>query len=248
MSRDVREQFGPSAAAYLESETHARGPDLARMVELAGLRDGETFVDVGAGAGHTLRAFAAAGPGRAIGIDATPQMLAAARRLLEANGLRATLVQADARALPIRDRSADVVASRLAAHHFADVARAFAEIARVLRPGGVFVLSDNYAPDDRELDRFINTLERLRDATHVREHTIGEWRGYLEEAGFTAEVADRYETTLKIDEWLTRSRTPTERAAEVRRMLAHAPPGAVAEFAIAPTTFQLKRALLVARN
>src|SRR5438067_855560 len=101
----------------------------------------------------------------AVGIDATREMLEAGRGVLErARVPGASLVQADATALPIASGSIDVVTSRLASHHFADAAGAFREIARILRPGGLFVLVDNFTPEGAEVDAFINDLERLRDA------------------------------------------------------------------------------------
>src|SRR5947199_8272561 len=103
---------------------------------------------------------------------------------LSGDGVKnALLVQADATALPIASGSADGVTSRLAAHHFADAAAAFREIARILRPGGLFVLVDNYAPDDPALQRFINGVEALRDPSHVRNHTVAGWRDLIERAG-----------------------------------------------------------------
>src|SRR5947207_9057226 len=178
----VQKQFGRAAAAYVDSSSHARGEDLDRIVALATEHGGERVVDVGTGVGHTLRRVAPSFRS-AVGVDATREMLEAGVGVLRGAGVKnALLVQADATALPIASGSADVVTSRLAAHHFADAAAAFREIARILRPGGLFVLVDNYAPDDVALDSFINELETLRDASHVRNHTVQGWRDLLERA------------------------------------------------------------------
>ncbi|TMF63708.1 MAG: class I SAM-dependent methyltransferase [Chloroflexi bacterium] len=169
----VQKQFGRTAAAYVESASHARGEDLDRIVALATEHGGERIVDVGTGVGHTLRRVAPQFRS-AVGVDATREMLEAGVGVLGRAGVtNALLVQADATALPIASRSTDVVTSRLAAHHFVDAARSFRQIARILRPGGLFVLVDNFAPDDPDLARFINEIETLRDASHVRNHTAG---------------------------------------------------------------------------
>lgn len=244
-TRGVRDQFGPSAQAYVTSERHARGPDLARLVELAAPRGDEVFLDIATGAGHTLRAFSPR-VGFPLGLDATEEMLHAAREIVA--DPRARFIQADVAMLPFRDASIDLVACRVAAHHFADVRRAFAEIARVLRPGGSFLLVENHAPDDPTLDAFLNTLERTRDATHVREHRLAEWQALVRGAGLSCEIADRYETRIEVGEWLARSRTPPDRAERVRRLLADAPADAVREFAITADSFMLRKAIFDCRK
>jgi SAM-dependent methyltransferase len=177
-------------------------------------------------------------------------MLEAGAGVLASAGVRnAVLVQADATALPIASRTADVVTSRLAAHHFVDAAAAFREIARILRPGGLFVLVDNYAPDDPVLQRFINELETLRDPSHVRNHTVAGWRDLLERAGLRTTVdSDASITKLTTENWLERSQTPPDRAEEVRRRLRTAPTAAVEAFQIAPTTFAVRKLILIGRT
>jgi SAM-dependent methyltransferase len=245
----VQKQFGRTAAAYIESASHARGEDLDRIVALATEHGGERVVDVGTGVGHTLRRVAPSFRG-AVGVDATREMLEAGIGVLRGAGVNNTLlVQADATALPIASGSTDVVTSRLAAHHFADAAGAFREIARILGPGGLFVLVDNYAPDDGMLDRFINELETLRDPSHVRNHTVAGWRELLERAGLRTTVdSDTSVTKLTTENWLERSQTPADRAEDVRRRLRTASPSAVAAFQIAPTTFAVRKLILMGRK
>jgi SAM-dependent methyltransferase len=163
--------------------------------------------------------------------------------------MNALLVQANAAELPIASGSADVVTSRLAAHHFIEAAGAFREIARILRPGGLFVLVDNYAPEEPELDRFINELETLRDPSHVRNHTVAGWRDLLEHAGMRTTVdSDAAVTKLTTENWLERSQTPPDRAEEVRRRLRTALPAAVETFQITPTTFAVRKLILIGRT
>jgi SAM-dependent methyltransferase len=245
----VQRQFGRTAAAYVESATHARGADLDRIVALATEHGGERLVDVGTGVAHTLRRLAPSFR-RAVGVDATREMLEAGRGVLAgANLSSAVLVQANATALPIASDSVDVVTSRLAAHHFADAAGAFREIARILRRGGLFVLVDNFAPEDPALDAFINALETLRDPSHARNHTVAGWRGLLEAAGLSTTVdSDLQVTKLTTQDWLGRSQTAPDRAEEVRRRLRTASPAAVETFQITQVTFAVRKLILVGRK
>jgi len=245
----VQRQFGRTAAAYVESPSHAKGEDLDRIAELAAEHGGERVVDVGTGVGHTLRRVASSFRS-AVGVDATREMLEAGAGVLAGAGVKnALLVQADATALPIATGAADVVTSRLAAHHFADAAPAFREIARILRPGGLLVFVDNYAPDDPELDRFINEVETLRDPSHVRNHTVAGWRELLERAGLRTTVdSDAAVTRLTTENWLERSQTPPDRAEEVRRRLRAASPATVEAFQITPVTFAVRKLILIGRT
>ena len=109
------------------------------------LQTGETVVDLGSGAGiDALIAARQVGPdGKVIGVDMTPEMLAAARRNAEAAGAE----QVDFREgrledLPVDDASVDALTSNCVINLVPDKALVFSEISRVLRPGGRLVVSD----------------------------------------------------------------------------------------------------------
>ena len=242
--KDVRAQFGKTAAAYVSSATHASGEDLERLLAVAQPRNSDLALDLGCGVGHTLRRLAPL-VSFAVGADATLEMMQAGRASV-VTAANAAFAQSDASALPFGDATFDVVTCRLAAHHFHDAASAFREVARVLRPGGRCVLVDNYAPDDPVLDTFINELETLRDASHVRNETADGWRALLEGAGLRASVAsDLMTTKLTTEGWLERSQTPTDRADEVRRRLRGASAAAVSTFRITDTTFSVPKIVIL---
>jgi SAM-dependent methyltransferase len=90
-------------------------------------------VDVGCGTGRWTGRLSA------IGVDASPAMLAIAARK---EGLRGRLMAGDATALPVASGSADLVLCALTFGHVRDQAGAMREFARVLQPGGMLILSD----------------------------------------------------------------------------------------------------------
>lgn len=112
---------------------------------LASLQPGETVVDVGSGAGlDSLLAARQVGPGgRVIGIDMTDKMLDKARASAALLGLtNVEFRQGFAEELPLPDASADVVISNGVINLCPDKASVFAEIYRLLRPGGRIQIAD----------------------------------------------------------------------------------------------------------
>src|SRR5919199_3568374 len=175
----VQAQFAASAEAYVVSAGHAMGDDLAQLVAWAEGGPDKVALDVATGAGHTALALA---PhyGRVVASDLTERMLTTAEAFIRGRGVaNVEFRRADAERLPFGDAEFDAVSCRIAPHHFGDVARFVAEVARVLKPGGLFLLEDSVAPDQPELADFLNRAEWLRDATHVRSRGAREWRDLL---------------------------------------------------------------------
>jgi phosphoethanolamine N-methyltransferase len=118
------------------------GPDEVDRV-LAGLRlDGREVLDIGCGAGGVTLHIARAHGARMTGFDVEAPVIAAARARAAAEGIAAHFVQAPPGPLPFADASFDVVFSKDALIHVPDKEALFAEVVRVLRPGGVFAASD----------------------------------------------------------------------------------------------------------
>jgi SAM-dependent methyltransferase len=229
----VRAQFGAVADAYATSTYHASGPDLRALVQTAALRGDEHLLDLGCGAGHTALGLAPHAA-RVTAVDVTPDMLATASRLAEQRGVTNVEFRlADASALPFESAQFDLVASRVAAHHFADPRAALAEVRRVLRPGGRFVLVDAISPEDAPQDTFLNCIELLRDASHVRDWRISEWLHMLSSGGFSgAALVEEFGLWLDGPEWVVRMRTPVEKVAMLRQLFAEATEAQRQTFAI----------------
>ena len=219
----VAQQFDPAAAAYRTSSVHAAGEDLARLVALAELTGGEAVLDAGSGAEHTALAFAPH-VRSVLSVDLAPSMLAQGRGQAEERGLlNVEFRQADVEALPLPDGLFDVVVSRYSAHHWPHPQRALAEFRRLLRPGGRLLLSDIVSYADFTADTHLQTLEVLRDRSHVRDHSTAGWLALLRDAGFAAEVAFTWSVRLDFADWVARIRTPAEDVAAIRRLLDGAP-------------------------
>src|SRR6266571_2458292 len=144
--RDLAHRLGYAAAvAALADRAVESFAGVANPFALRPLAPGEHVVDVGSGAGFD--SFIAAGQvgpgGRVTGVDMTPEMLAKSRRTAQALGLgQVEFREGLAEALPVADAWADVVISNGVINLCADKQAVFAEIFRVLRPGGRLQFAD----------------------------------------------------------------------------------------------------------
>jgi SAM-dependent methyltransferase len=229
----VHAQFAPAAGDYVTSATHAYGVDLARLVELAAPRGSERLLDVATGGGHTALAFAPH-VHRAIACDLTLSMLQAARQHIAAQSItNVTCCRAIAEALPFTSASFDLVACRVAAHHFADAPAFAVEAARVLRSGGRLLISDHIGLEDPELDAFMDRFERWRDPGHVRAYTYAEWSNFFAGTGLQIEHTESDpREPYEFESWTARLRMPAAEREALERWLLAAPPHIREFFAI----------------
>jgi ubiquinone/menaquinone biosynthesis C-methylase UbiE len=228
----AQRQFGRQAHRYARSPIHRRGPSLSALLELAAAGPGDLALDVGAGAGFTALSLAKSAH-RVIATDITPQMLAqtkalAARRRIANVGT----ALAAAECLPFSDAAFDLVACRLAAHHFRDVPAAVSEFRRVTRPGGRVVVCDTVSPENEAVAAYMHSLECRRDATHVRNLAASTWRRLLTAADLRLLAERPTRIPQEFEEWVARAGTPSAEIAALRRDLAEAPPSVREAFGV----------------
>jgi SAM-dependent methyltransferase len=220
---DVRGTWGRYAEAFAAEGAAAEDRDsIRRLVELCDLPAGARVLDVATGAGYNAFAFARAGAD-VLPSDPTHEMLLATRagwteRSLDGD---ARCVESWAESLPFRDGTLDAVVAHRAPHQFSNPDAWAAEAHRVLRPGGVFGLSDQSPPDGFET--WHNDFERLRDPTHEQARSLAEWRVIAEGAGLAVRGTDVVYQYHDVEDWMARVDCAGEQRDAVLRMLDQIP-------------------------
>ncbi|MBH1931047.1 methyltransferase domain-containing protein [Serratia rubidaea] len=245
----VDRQFGAQANAYLTSAVHAQGNDLQRLGQLLAAYPQARVLDLGCGAGHASFT-AAAQVAQVVAYDLSAQMLAVVAQAAQARGLdNIQTQQGMAETLPFADGEFDLVISRYSAHHWHDVGQALREVKRVLKPGGRAIVMDVVSPGHPLLDIYLQTVEALRDTSHVRNYAPGEWTGMLTAAGLLVEEVTADRLPLEFGSWVARMRTPETLVAAIREFQRSMSEEVVRHFAIQPDgTFTSDIMMLVARR
>jgi SAM-dependent methyltransferase len=182
---------------YRNSSTHAEGADLDLVVEWCEPSAGVTALDVATGGGHVARRLRERGA-TVVTLDPAPGMQADTTAFAES--------------LPFADASFDVVACRIAAHHFTDVNAAIREMARVA--SDKVVIEDNVFFDESSEE-----AERLRDPSHVRCYSQPEWEVMLEAAALRVDAIQRFDRRVPLQPWLDRVRCTGDDAIRVVELL-----------------------------
>ena len=194
----MTDTWSSRAQSMRESPTHREGPDLDLVVDWCEPADGIDALDVATGGQHVARRLRDEGA-RVVTVDPAP-------------GMDPDVISR-AEEIPFADASFDVVACRIAAHHFDDVGAAMREMARVTRDR--VVVQDNLFQGEA-----MEEAEKLRDPSHIRRYSEDEWRGFSESAGLEIDRLEIMTRRMPVDPWLARLGATPEVSAKVKELIA----------------------------
>ena len=221
----AQEQFARQSRNYGAGHILADVSDVAAALAGISIPERARVLDVACGAGHAGLHLASLGHQVTLADLAGP-MLERVREAAEARGLKVETRQHAAKEFPYADECFDLVTCRIAPHHFSSPESFVRETARVLRPGGWFVLIDGSVPDDEpEAEEWLHQVEKFRDPSHHRLLTPGTWKRLCEASGLRVASAELQPMKQPDLEWyFDTAATSAENRVCVRELIAAAPP------------------------
>jgi len=175
-----------------------------RILEKTGLRSG-TCLDVGCGGGYLGLALAAITDLNVIFLDKSPEMLRCVAENIRTNGMNVSgrIIRSEVQQISLEDASVDLVVSRGSVPFWDELPKAFAEIFRILKPGGRAYIGGGLGPPELR-DALREQASRLNPEWRAREHTIphrdnSEYREALQTAGIERFTVTRSDEGMWIE-------------------------------------------------
>ena len=193
----TREEFEKSfseGAFYnkqTQDETH-----LLQIIKFLNIKEGMRVLDLGVGSGYMSFPIAKNhSTCEVVGLDIVGNALKINRERAAAEGINnISFICYDGIDFPFENSSFDMVITRYALHHFPDIEHSIGEVARVLKNGGRFFLSDP-CPNDCDKSRFVDEYMQLKKDGHIKFYTKAEWEDICSKFGMV--MVDSFNNSIR---------------------------------------------------
>lgn len=231
---DARAQFHRQAVEYASSIPHARSDSLKIVEKWASQRRHHKALDIATGPGFT--AFAIAPFCNLVtASDIAPGMLQQAQKLAQQRRINNINFQnIDAHNIPYPDNTMDLITCRTAPHHFKNIPQFLSEVHRTLKPGGTFILVDTTTSENETLAQWHQTVEGLRDSTHINAPSPSQWHHLITNSQLHITETAHTQVNMTFQDWVKRSGTPPNKIDILLKYFTSASPEVVKEYTIKP--------------
>lgn len=193
----IIDQFTKQAIPFTNAAWHSNESAFKLMMNTTGVSSSDTVLDVACGSGLVSCAFAEVAD-HVTGIDITPAMIERAKQLQQEKNLKNTSWQiGDVLPLPFPDASFSMVITRYSFHHFLDPQAVLAQMRRVCTPGDKVAVIDVAVEPDKSVA--YDTMEKLRDPSHVRALSLAELKALFQEAGLKDLKIESYDLETELE-------------------------------------------------
>ena len=218
----ARQQFQRRPTAYVMPTSPFDHKFIAFMISISGVSKTDQVVEIACGRGTTTLAFAER-CGHAIGVDVAEEPLRLAQTAAAERSIsNVDFILSEVERLSFDDDTFNGALCRFSFHHFVNPARVFAELARVVAPGGWMVIADMVASEDPTKAEFHNRMERLCDPTHSRTLSGSEFERMFADHGFRTALKVERDARLTLDDWIRFGGASPENALKLRELAAAA--------------------------
>ncbi|MCP3960641.1 MAG: methyltransferase domain-containing protein [bacterium] len=215
----IQREFTKQATAYAANPTIIDSDWAGRLVQAVQPTPDSRVLDIATGPGYVALAFATM-VREVVGVDLTDAPLGIARKNQAERGVKnVSFESADARQLPLKDGSFDIVVCRLALHHFDSPQQVLSEMVRVCRPGGKIAVQDMIASEQADRADYYNHWERLRDASHTKALSVGQLVALYGEAQLEIENLRWEQRVQDVELWMRNTETPYDTARRIRHLI-----------------------------
>jgi SAM-dependent methyltransferase len=205
----------------VQSQFRRRADDRSTdsIVALADPAPADRLLDIACGPGYLTMALAQRAAG-AVGLDATDKFIFGAAGEAARRGItNVHFVIGDVMRLAFRDSSFDLVACKMAFHHFPEPAAVLGQMARVTRPGGKIIIADLLTWEDPQRADYHNRLERLCDPSHARSLCEAEFERLFASLHLARLAKKQAAISVPMDVWLAHAAPPAANVARIRALI-----------------------------
>ncbi|PIU55386.1 MAG: hypothetical protein COS88_04685 [Chloroflexi bacterium CG07_land_8_20_14_0_80_51_10] len=213
----VQKHFDRQSEAYTTSSLLSDQGNLDTIIELAEISENDRVLDVATGTGFLASSLCQVAAG-VIVTDLTAPMLEQARAKV-GNRANASFALADAEHLPFASEFFNAVTCRVAFHHFPHPQAALREMARVCDSKGRIIIMDIVSSEDEAKSEYHNRMERLRDASHIKEYRQSELEGMMKVCELKIRKTRQWPFTISFDEWMRIGGPGAATAEKIRAMM-----------------------------
>jgi ubiquinone/menaquinone biosynthesis C-methylase UbiE len=199
----VRERFTKTAEVFGDYAVAERVAEAELLMRLVAAGPADVAVDLASGPG-TLALRFAKHVRWMCAYDLTPAILLRARQSAAQHGVLDKLgfVIGDAQTLPFADGALDLAVTSYSLHHISHPGRVVREMARVVKRGGRVGLIDIVVPEDPRVRALNHRIEWIRDHSHCRSLTLGEFQAMMDAAGLRITATETREHRRTFEHWM----------------------------------------------